>query len=80
MALTKKRIERELEGLIVRKNGYDAIRAEDVDLAIKRITGSFTGSYAMVEKTGAQGQILAIGNLGARVSKPLVKLYIREDI
>ena len=80
MPLTKKMIDEALGSLVKRKNGYYYIRDKKVDAAIQRITGSFVGCYAYVKDVGTVGKKLVIGNAVARLGKPLVEIYIRDDI
>lgn len=80
MALTVNKIYRVLNTLVEQNNGVACIREENVDTAIQRITASSDRCYALVKPVGKIGKKLVIGNAVSKMGKPLVELFIRNDI
>ena len=78
MALTGSKVRQILESYIYERDGYTYINEADIKAATSAILKDNTNVYAMTKKDGI-GRKFVVGNVRARVARPLLEAYVWES-
>ena len=70
--MTRKQIEKLLEPYLFSQDGRTCLKADKAEEVRELVTNTFSGVYVIIEDSPYGGEVIKIGNLIRKVSKPLV--------